>query len=221
MQIPGFPGYSIDRISQRDWQITSFRQDRRGIVLAGHTWPDGRVFFNLQPSYKSPHWQGERRGVNRQLAFWVLLATRGDPPSDQPWAVHFDDDPSNCDPDNLGWSAPSINNQDRERNGHGVKQLPECNRGHQARFLRYERPNGKPSNCKACAWLSRIFPGRGNVPWNPNEWPELLRPGNEETLVQFWEMPINHRHQLGGLERATVEGVTTFSPPSLFEDPQT
>lgn len=80
-----------------------------------------------------------------------------------------------------------------------------CGRGH-ADSLRYVRPNGRRSNCLACAKLSRLFPS-GTIPESPADWPELLRPGNETLLLRWLAMPANHRWMLGGVERVTAAQV--------------
>lgn len=198
MQIPGFPGYELERTGQRTWQITSFKVHSGGRLLQGHTWADGRVFYNLMPEPDSVWRQNGRNGVNRQLAFYVLLAVSGPPPSLRLIAAHLDQDPSNNDPSNLHWVSPAVNTI--ERNALPVRKA--CRRGHDAVKLRYHRPSGAPSNCQACQMASRLQ--LVDIP--VSMWPQMLQPGHEDELLEWMASPRSKREPMGLMPITTPGG---------------
>lgn len=47
-----------------------------------------------------------------------------------------------------------------------------------------------------CLNLNRHYAGSINVPTDPNEWPELFRPGSEQAWLERRAKPRHHRERL-------------------------
>lgn len=127
--VVGWEGYyevsSLGRVKRL--QVRILRSDGRTVnsksgILTPHTRQYGHEYVSL---FK----EGVRKtvAVHRTVCetFW------GPPPEDKPWALHWDDNPSNNRPENLRWGDAFDNQKDSVRNGThvGVKKK-FCPRGH-------------------------------------------------------------------------------------------
>lgn len=105
--IPGFPGYRLKRVSQREWQVIG---KRFGKPMALKRQRSGHDYVSLY----TPDWT---RRVSMQIGRIVLLVLVGPPPTEGHECCHGDGDPLNNDPVNLRWDTPSANNLDAVRHG--------------------------------------------------------------------------------------------------------